>query len=139
MIEQLILARLAQDDGLTELLGLTEDGESRITPLYTTLETRAITVTVVPSSNDGVLSRSQLQLRIIEADAEVLAQISSRVIKLLVMEEQQPPITYTHDSMSGVVVLYRCTQNGGGQLADDSANIHQPLYFDLIWRYKENA
>lgn len=133
MIENMILARLSEDGQLRDLLG-SEPDNSRIKLLYTDLPTHTLVVSILPSSDDGVITRSQLQLRIIENDAEVLQQIADRVMRLLVMDEQQPPTSFIVDNKT--VVLYRCTQNGGGQLTDDMDNIHTLIYFDLIWRCK---
>lgn len=131
MIDVYVYLRLCSDEALRALLGATE-GDSRIDPRTTDKETRAIVYKVVPGSFDGHFHADRIEIRIIEQDDDRLRAMEHRVQALLVMREGDPPRSISLDAL-GVMAVYACKQNGGGEL-EDGYDVHRLLYFNVIWR-----
>lgn len=104
---------------------LKESTNLPVKPFGTKEIENCIVYTYNPSSDNGALSQSRLELRLITKDIETAETYKKLIINTLVTVGDEQKIDG----------IYQCNLNGGGQLRDDNTKtIHTLLYFDILTR-----
>lgn len=123
-----ILNKLKNDADLISLLRITEE-DSRIYPLSTTNFGPCLVYNDSPIGDDGRTKVNRLEMRIIDTDYDNMLLIEKALNEIMIIPEDEPGYIY------GSVNIMSCSQNGGGTLEHDGADVFERIiYYEIKWR-----